>query len=144
MMSRAPELESCPSVPGAVTALINHALLCFPIHQAFMDMMSFSIQQPCTKISLQQVGVRKDGRMSLEIEGESDKNRERFSGGQTREGRRMEGVRGQKKYVSLPNFVWGSSQTCSAAFKYLTIFPNETPHPKERTPQVPHGSSIME
>lgn len=83
----------------------------------FMGMISFSIQQPCKKLSLRQVGMRKDGRMSPEIEGESDKNREPFSGGQTREGRREEGERGQKKYVSLPNFVWGSSQPCSAAFK---------------------------
>lgn len=83
----------------------------------FTGLISFRIQQPCKKLSLQQVGVRKDGRMSLETEGESDKNREPFSGGQTREGRREEGERGQKKYVSLPNFVWGSSQTCSAAFK---------------------------
>lgn len=56
-----------------------------------------------------------------------------------------EGVGGEER--KTPNsfsLIRGPRQACSAAFKSFTILPSKTNPPKERTPRVPHESSIME
>lgn len=117
MRNSASELEN--SVPrgcdGAYRNLIETSLLCFPLHPApFMDRISRSVQQPCKKTSLWQVGVRRDGRMSPETEGEHDKNREQSSSGPAREGR---------------SGAWGSRR------KNTKLFPNP--------PEGPAGSVLQ-
>lgn len=84
-----------------------------------------NIQQPCEKISLWQVGLRRDGKNVSRQKERMTKIENNLAAvllEMGEEGRRTE------KYVTVPHFIWGPSQTPSAVLKYLTMFPNETNH----------------
>lgn len=79
------ELPLCPK--GLRQRLQKPRCYAFHFTPPLRGWIPFSVPQPCKKTSLWQVGVRRDGRMTLETEGEHDKNRELFSCGHTRGGR---------------------------------------------------------
>lgn len=60
------------------------------------------------------------------------------------EGREERRNKNPQNLLILLGLIWEPGQTCFAAFKSLTIFLSETDLQKERTPQVPHDSSVME